>query len=173
MFELWRSPEATTLDTIEGFRWIMDAGFSDQTALETLAARIGHRHSRVLDANFTIREVVVSRVKSAHPSYSSIQAKTLDQQLKIADCWVLNEIQSIKLAPPFPPTEWLEKRVDFDEIDTGNPRDWSHIKMRFTERDELWTFSSPRDYWEGLAGRAGVALIRNGRPIAHVITVMN
>ena len=67
MFELWRSPEATTLDTIEGFRWIMDAGFSDQTALETLAARIGHRHSRVLDANFTIREVVVSSVKERAP----------------------------------------------------------------------------------------------------------
>ena len=86
---------------------------------------------------------------------------------------MLNEIQSIKLKPPFPPIEWLEKRVDIDEIDAGNPRDWNHIKMRFTERDELWTFSSPRDYWAGLAGRAGVALIRNGRPIAHVITFMN
>ena len=75
------------------------------------------------------------------------------------------------MAPPFLlSTEWLEKRVDFDEIDTGNPRDRSHIKMRFTERDELWTFSSPCDYSpEGLAGRAGVALIRNGRPIADVI----
>jgi hypothetical protein len=42
-----------------------------------------------------------------------------------------------------------------------------------TDRDELWAFSSPAEYWKGLAGRAGVALVRDGRPIAHVVTVMN
>jgi len=174
MFELWRSPEATTLETIESFRWIGDAGASDQSALETLAARIIDRHSRkLLDADFTIRELVVSRLRIEYPSYSSIQAKILDQQLEIADSWVLTEIQSIRSEPPFPPIEWFEKRVNFDEIDAGNQRDWKHILMRFTERDELWTFSSPSDYWAGLAGRAGIALVRNGRPIAHVITFMN
>ena len=67
MFELWRSPEATILDTIESFRWIRDADVTEQIALETLAARIGHRHSRVLDPNFTIREIVVSRVRERAP----------------------------------------------------------------------------------------------------------
>jgi hypothetical protein len=105
--------------------------------------------------------------------YSSIEAKTLDRQLEIADSWVLNEIQLIKSKRSFPPIEWLEKRVDIDEIGAGSSGDWNRLKMFLTERDELWTFSSPPDYWAGLAGRAGVALVRNGRPIAHVITVMN
>jgi hypothetical protein len=173
MFELWRSPEATALDTIESFRWIRDSGLNDQPALETLATRIGVRPSRELDADFTIRELVVSRLKIEHPSYSSIEAKTLDRQLEIADSWVLNEIQLIKSKRSFPPIEWLEKRVDIDEIGAGSSGDWNRLKMFLTERDELWTFSSPPDYWAGLAGRAGVALVRNGRPIAHVITVMN
>ena len=38
MFELWRSPEATTLDTIESFRWIRDAGLSDQSTLEDVGS---------------------------------------------------------------------------------------------------------------------------------------
>jgi hypothetical protein len=39
--------------------------------------------------------------------------------------------------------------------------------------DELWTFSSPAESWKYLAGRAGVALVRDGKPIKVVITLMN
>ena len=173
MFELYRMPEATALDTIESFRWLSDSGLSDQSALETLATRIGDRRGGTVHADFTIRELVLSRLKMTHPSYSPCSEKILDQQLEIADSWVLNEIQSIKSKRPFPPIEWLQKRVDIDEIGAGSSGDWNRLKMFFTERDELWTFSSPPDYWAGLAGRAGIALVRNGRPIAHVITVMN
>ena len=42
-----------------------------------------------------------------------------------------------------------------------------------TDGDELWEFSSPAEYWENLAGREGVALVRDGRPIAHVVALMN
>ncbi len=174
MFELWRSPEAAILDTIEGFHWIRDSGLSDKSALETLAARIGEKHGRTLHADFTIRQLVVNWLKVTHPLYSPSSEKVLDQQLEIADSWVLNEIQSIRSQPPYPPIEWLEEQMlDIDEIDAGNSRDWHRLKMRFTEYDELWKFCSPSEYWAGLAGRAGIALVRNGRPIAHVTTVMN
>ena len=39
--------------------------------------------------------------------------------------------------------------------------------------DELWTFSSPAQSWEDLAGRAGVALVRDGNPIKVLVTMMN
>lgn len=172
MFELWRMPEAIVLDTVESFLWIADAGLSDKAALETLAARLDHKHSLTLHAD-TIRTLVVSQIKAAYPSSLPSVEKVIDQQVEIANAWARNEIQSIKSKPPFPPIEWLEKRVDIDEADVGNLPEWKRIKMRFTEHDELWTFSSPAEYWAGLAGRAGVALVRNGRPIAHVTTLMN
>jgi hypothetical protein len=60
-----------------------------------------------------------------------------------------------------------------DRAKARRPAGWNRIMARLTEHDELWRFSSPPDYWEHLAGRAGVALIRDGRSIAHVITLMN
>ena len=82
---------------------------------------------------------------------------------------------------PFPPIEWLIRRIDVDEFEKdidkwdGRWRDysWRPFKARMTDRDELWEFDSPAKYWEGLAGREGVALVRDGRPIAHVVTLMN
>ena len=73
---------------------------------------------------------------------------------------------------PFPPIEWLIRRIDVAEIEK-HPRWERAFKARMTDRDELWEFDSPAEYWEGLAGREGVALVRDGRPIAHVVTVMN
>ena len=99
-----------------------------------------------------------------------------------------------------PAKEWLKARVSFSDIESGkrlpfeygglieitldgrterlgmivpNNRDWQRIKLRMLPNDELWTFSSPGKYWQGLSGRMGVALIRNGHPIDHVITMMN
>jgi hypothetical protein len=109
----------------------------------------------------------------------------LVQQIEIADKWVHDEIQLTKSKPAYPPIEWLTKRISVEDIhhalmgkQTPSPArrsvaGWNHIMARLTEHDEIWHFSSPPDYWENLAGRAGIALIRGGRSIAHVITVMN
>jgi hypothetical protein len=86
-----------------------------------------------------------------------------------------------KSDPPFPPVEWLIRRIDVDEVEKDIEKwderyrdySWRPFKARMTDRDELWEFSSPAEYWERLAGRAGVALVRDGRPIAHVVTEMN
>jgi hypothetical protein len=39
--------------------------------------------------------------------------------------------------------------------------------------DEVWDFSSSRDSWQHLAGRAGLALVRDGTVIETSVTVMN
>lgn len=102
--------------------------------------------------------------------------------------------------PTFPPVEWLKERVTLTMVESGRPlpyggtefefemddgetvvlggmdagnSDWEQIKLRMLPDDELWTFNSPPDKWEILAGNMGVALIRNGRPIAHAITARN
>jgi len=41
------------------------------------------------------------------------------------------------------------------------------------EGDELWEFCSSWESWQKLAGRAGIALVRNGEVVASVDTMMN
>jgi len=41
------------------------------------------------------------------------------------------------------------------------------------EGDELWEFRSPVESWEHLAGRAGIALVRQGEIINFIVTMMN
>lgn len=39
--------------------------------------------------------------------------------------------------------------------------------------DELWLFCSPPESWAALAGRSGVAVVREGRIISSALTLMN
>jgi hypothetical protein len=39
--------------------------------------------------------------------------------------------------------------------------------------DELREFSSSSDSWEGLCGRAGIALVREGKIIASILTTLS
>jgi hypothetical protein len=37
----------------------------------------------------------------------------------------------------------------------------------------VWSFSSPASHWQQLGGRSGIALVRNGKSVTHVVTMMN
>lgn len=50
---------------------------------------------------------------------------------------------------------------------------WVQFRTKIEEGDELWLFESPEETWKQLAGRAGYAILRNGEPIAHYISLMN
>jgi hypothetical protein len=41
------------------------------------------------------------------------------------------------------------------------------------EGDQLWEFTSPEHYWQHMAGRAGIALVRKGDIIDRIVTAMN
>jgi hypothetical protein len=97
-------------------------------------------------------------------------------------------------APPAIPKDWLDKKISIAEAEAAHPgisddrvqrfpdaakpfgfrsRAWEALKAEMQPGDELWTFSSPADSWQHLAGRAGVALVRDGNPIEALVTVMN
>jgi len=83
----------------------------------------------------------------------------------------------------FVPSSWLIESVDVDEIESdwldkpgpyGVPNEeWKKLKSQMKKGDEIRAFSSPRDFWENLAGRAGYALLREGKAIAGIVTIMN
>ena len=81
------------------------------------------------------------------------------------------------------PPEWLFDPVDIDEKESdwldkpgpyGVPREaWIKMKSQMVEGDDIRAFSAPEDYWKNLAGRAGYALVREGKVIASIVTMMN
>ena len=51
--------------------------------------------------------------------------------------------------------------------------EWEQVFREIGPEDEIWEFDSPGDYWVSLCGRAGIALVRSGKPIVGVVTEMN
>jgi hypothetical protein len=95
---------------------------------------------------------------------------------------------------PAIPKSWLEKKVSVEEAEALHPGvhdertarmpeigkpfgfmhgQWEALKAQMQAGDELWTFRSPDQSWQDLAGRAGVVLVRNGVPIKALTTMMN
>jgi hypothetical protein len=109
MFQLWETPEAIILDTIEDFRWLKDADLNDQSALQRLEDCANGNTSASLDRDVSVREYIVRRLKMADPSYLTLGDAILVQQIETAEKWVRDEIQWTKSEPAFPPTEWLKK----------------------------------------------------------------
>jgi hypothetical protein len=50
---------------------------------------------------------------------------------------------------------------------------WEAVKRSAQDSDEIWEFSSPAKSWKLLAGRAGVCIVRNGKVIDGIVTIMN
>ena len=95
--------------------------------------------------------------------------------------------------PPIP-KEWLDRKISVAEAEAKYPGvhdervrrmpeiakpfgflngKWEELKAAMRPGDELWTFASPAQSWQDLAGRAGVALVRDGTPITVITTSMN
>jgi hypothetical protein len=92
------------------------------------------------------------------------------------------------------PKAWLDKKISVEEAEAAHPginddragrfpeaakpfgfqsQAWEALKAAMQPGDELWTFASPAKSWEDLAGRAGIAVVRDGNPIKVLVTVMN
>jgi hypothetical protein len=92
------------------------------------------------------------------------------------------------------PLAWLQERVSIEEAERRfmpMPDDrtnyvpelrkpfgflnaqWEKLKALVQTGDEIWTFRSPPETWQDLAGSAGVALVRKNKVIDAVVTARN
>lgn len=74
--------------------------------------------------------------------------------------------------------KWLTKKRTIAELDNSFrsgylSAEWEALKAKMIDDDELWEFSSPKEDWDSLAGREGIALVRNGQVIASIVTFMS
>ena len=92
------------------------------------------------------------------------------------------------------PAAWLDKKITVEAAEASHPgisderverfpdlakpfggqsARWDALKAEMRPGDEIWTFSSPEESWRHLAGRSGVALVRQGKVIMTIVTLMN
>jgi len=83
--------------------------------------------------------------------------------------------------------EHMRRAEDLREVDRRSPErvaallkpfgysnsKWEALKAGMQPGDELWTFTSSPASWRALAGSAGIALVREGRIVATIVTMMN
>jgi len=50
---------------------------------------------------------------------------------------------------------------------------WDPFMEHYQDGDEIWFFSSPDETWHSLCGRAGNAILRNGKCIYSQITELS
>ena len=193
MRQFWHTPEAMILDVATKYTALHSAGVADTLIWERLEA---HRHENgqgILPSPCDLGTYVDYRLGLEDAGYLELGRDFVRGQIAFCERYDLHRSQKHKDAA-WPPLEWLGRQLSLtnferagdglDPIRDGAPAvlsrggdrvrsDLKDLKFLILPGDELWTFSSPQKHWTNLIGRGGIVLMRNSRPVAHVVTQMN
>ncbi|MCU0713740.1 MAG: hypothetical protein MUC43_16900 [Pirellula sp.] len=86
--------------------------------------------------------------------------------------WLQGEPMSVQDIERQYGTNRIENRQQLESFGIGS-KQWQIIKAQIEPGDELYRFRSPPDSWAKMAGRAGIALVRNGKVIDILVTALN
>jgi hypothetical protein len=103
------------------------------------------------------------------------QARAMDGEPSIPKAWLQEQITVAEAEKAYPGI--TDERVKTSP-EAAKPfgfrhAEWEALKTHMQPGDQLWTFMSPPKSWEDLAGRSGIALVRNGVPVEVIIGAMN
>jgi len=83
------------------------------------------------------------------------------------------------------PKDWLQEKLGLQQAEAANTRleggvpfggqneRWERLKASLQSGDQIWSFYSPPVTWEHCAGRSSIAIVREGRVVDCLITMMN
>lgn len=130
---------------------------------------------------------------SPPPSSGCVECQqNLSQSISIASVCAEKTIVKRKSETLFPPVSWLQEKISHNklsehrnrlhaktldgkevviEAQIPESRDWVRFRLRIKSDDEIRSFSGSLIPGHGLSYRAGIALVRNGVPIEHIVTI--
>jgi hypothetical protein len=81
------------------------------------------------------------------------------------------------------PEQWLDHIISIEQAEAQNMVDgipfgassdsWKRLKDSLQSGDSLWAYCSPFESFKALAGRCGIAVVRDGRVVMQLVTIMN
>jgi hypothetical protein len=81
------------------------------------------------------------------------------------------------------PRQWLDRETSVEQAESENMVQgvafgarndaWQQLKTSLQPGDSLWTFRSSVESFRARAGRCGIALVRNGKLVKQLVTMMN
>jgi hypothetical protein len=91
---------------------------------------------------------------------AAVLKEWLTRRLTVDDAEAAHSVQDERLGPDPVPFGFINHR-------------WRQLLARMTPGDELWEFSSSPESWANMAGRSGIALVRQGEIVDSIITALN
>ena len=186
MWQLWVCPEGYMIRAISNALWLQDGGMTITEAWTKICPSATAKISSALDDTEVFRVGVRRILEVLDTPYLQLGQKVIDQVVAIATAHSRRELAAYNAGKPYPPVEWLTEKSSFAEFEnvffnegtenqtiTKTRFEASDMRDRFLSTDEIWLYNSPTSYWKNLGGRAGLALVRKGRPIAYTTTSMN
>ena len=192
----WRTettPDAMILDVTSKHHALRDAGLDETQVFARIDAHRFDKGEGQIPSPCDLVDYVTYRLGIEDPGYLDLGMPFIREQIALCEKYIQHRAHE-RVDYDWPPQTWLREKIDLlqfersgtgiDSMAEGSPaqltrsqgrvrKDLLDLKFLMLPGDELWTFSSLQEYWAGLAGRAGIALVRAGRSIGHVITSMN
>jgi hypothetical protein len=192
-WQFWYTPEAMILDVVTKYSALHAAGVADSLIWQRLEAHRRESGEGILPSPCNLGTYVDYRLSLEDAGYLDLERDFIREQIVICERYDCHRSQLYAKAA-WPPLDWIGMQLsltDFEREGSGpNPTecgapaifsrggdrtrsDLKDLKFLILPGDELWTFSSPKKHWANLIGRGGIVLMRNNRPVAHVVTRMN
>lgn len=69
--------------------------------------------------------------------------------------------------------KWLRWKMSPEQLDQRHPYLSKAWGEEIANGAEIWFYRSPNEFWEGMCGREGIALVKDGEVLDDCLTVMN
>lgn len=183
------TPESLITNVVEFCEFLKNDGHSEEESIRKIAA---FSNQVLPQENLNIVSYLKLRLEASDPSYLVLGHDLLDGAVAIAVAYARKAIEKRQSEMPFPPVGWLGEKISHDKVSTyrnkiharsldgkdevietpvPQSRDWIRFQLRIKPDDEIRSFSGSLIPGHGLSYRTGIALVRKGVPIEHIITI--
>jgi hypothetical protein len=173
---LWGEPEDMIYDVTAKYLTLEFDGVSQPVVLQKLEAFRAEFGNGEMPSSPTIPEYVRYRLNIEAPRYKAFGEKLFEQQISDCIAHVRQKLRGLNEDDGYPRSGLLRRKLSMDEIEklgiraggdislpSRSHRQILDMKFRMSDDDEIWTYSA--------LPTSGVALVRNGKSIAHVVTL--
>jgi hypothetical protein len=171
LFKVWQSTEALIFNIVAFCLILKDDGCTEYDAIKRLA-EFSEQPLPNLE-NIDLNSYLKLRLQTADAEYMALGSEIFNKAVEIATTCAKDQIKKRKEESLFPPVAWLGAKIPLEKVAEyhNKDREWLRFQVRMKPDDEVRSFSGFAIPESNLSFRAGMALVRQGKPIEHLITV--